>query len=164
VSYLVTSLAFAYYFYHTLPTKTGKIAAIAAGALTHIYFLINVGIFGESLFDSIGYVITSMGITVLVFMYLYYLMSHVTEKPITADFSFWFISAQLVYHLGAFAIFLMFNYFTKRILTPELYIHENRAILVSLWGAHNVLLFLSSLLAVYGLIMVRKHNRSGTQP
>lgn len=160
LSYLITSLAFAYYFYHVLQIKVGKIVSVATGVIALLYFLVNVVILGEKLFDSAGYVISSLGITVMVFMYFYQVMKNVTEKPITSDFNFWFISSQLIYHLGAFGVFLTFNSLTKSIMTSELYVKENRIILTSLWGVHNVLLFLGCLLTWFGIIWIFYHKKS----
>lgn len=160
LTYLATGLALAFYFYHILQNKSGKVMAKASGIITSCYFLINVVLLEEKLFDSIGYVITSFGIVVLAFLYLYQVMNHVTEKAITSDFNFWFISSQLIYHIGAFGIFLSFNTLTTRIMKSELYVYENRKILTQLWGAHNVLLFLSALFVWFGIVWVVYHRKS----
>jgi hypothetical protein len=97
---------------------------------------------------------------VMIFMYIHELLANVSEHPLLFSFDFWFVSAQIIYYLGSFIIFLSFNYLTKKILPTELYSHENRAILTKLWGVHNVLLFLGSLLTTGGAAWISSRKKS----
>ncbi len=158
--YMFTSLSYGYFFMVTLRGKLKQWLIILCCTTTLIYYIINSLILGERLFDSLGYVISSTGIVIMVFMYLHQVMNRVTEKSITLNFDFWFTASQLIYHLGAFAIFLTFNPLTQKVLPEEYFIHENRVILTYLWGVHNVLLFLGSLLTWLGLLWIVYRKRS----
>jgi hypothetical protein len=137
--------------------------AVVIGAITTLYFLYkNLILEFDLIFDSIGQAISSMGIVLLIFIYLHQTLSVIRSGSLTQNFDFWISSAQLIYHLGAFGIFLTFNHFTNKIFNTENYSSENRQILSSLWGVHNVLLFLASLLTWVGVfwIVYRKKSTS----
>ncbi len=157
--YVVNSITFSYFFYHLLSGKAGKRLAVGSGVVTLIYFIINISIVHETYFDSIGYVISSLGIIILVFIFYYRLMGKITEESITDNFNFWFVSSQLIYHLGAFFIFLSLNMFTRKFLSGQ-NTSENQDILIYLWGVHNVLLFLGSLLTWFGVLWIVYHRKS----
>ena len=159
VFYVVNSAAFSYFFYQLLPGKTGKRVAIGSGVVTLFYFLFNLIVLRETYFDSMGYAVASLGIIILVFLYYYSRMKNLTEKARTMDFNFWLASSQLIYHLGSFFIFLSLNMFTRNFLAGN-NSYENQRILTSLWGVHNVLLFLSSLLTWYGILWIAFRMKS----
>jgi len=111
-------------------------------------------------FPSMGFIIVSSGIIVLVFLYLHQLFSKIAGDGLSGNFDFWFICSQLIYQLGSFFIFLTYNYLTQKILPNESYTYENRSLLASLWGVHNVLLFLGSLITCFGVAWIyRKKSR-----
>jgi len=159
--YLLTGISFSLYFFFLFESHQKRWLTLLIGVLTMLYysferFMIN----GEKLFPSIGFVITSSGILIMVFIYFYLMMRNVSEEPITQNFDFWLMCSQLAYHLGAFGIFLTYNKLTLNILSTEQYSNENRALLTSLWGAHNILLFIGSLITWVGVILiVREHKR-----
>jgi hypothetical protein len=71
---------------------------------------------GRAIFDSTAYVLLSSGIVIMAFMFMHQVLTHVTEEVLSMNFDFWFICSQLVYFLGAFAIFLTYNYLTQKII------------------------------------------------
>jgi len=161
VLYLVTSLGFGSYFRALFQSVVKRRIAVSTGFITLLYYSVKTFILGsERALDSIGFVISSTGIIVLIFIYLYELMTHVKEDSLSQNFDFWFICSQLMYHLGAFGIFLTFNHLTSKILDTEHYSAKNRDLLTYLWGVHNVLLFLGSLLTWFGILWIVSRRRS----
>jgi hypothetical protein len=111
------------------------------------------------LFDSVGYVMLSTSNVAMILMFQHQLLKHIEEESLTLNFDFWFTSSQLIYFLGALMIFLTFNYLTRKILPVETYSPENRKLLTQLWGVHNVLLFLSSLLTLGSILWISSHKK-----
>lgn len=159
VLYVLTSLAMAYY-YSALLTSTWKRGiTVLVGGVTLTYFAANILLGNDKLFDSNGYVITSTGVVLLIFLYLHQIFSNITEEQLSLKFDFWFVCSQLIYHLGAFGIFLTYHRLTEKVIDAN-YLHENRLILTYLWGIHNVLLFLGALLTCSGLIWIIYRKKS----
>jgi hypothetical protein len=159
--FLLTSICMGTYFYSILILPWKRFVAIGICFVEAIYFILNnILLSGSTLFDSAGYVILSIGIVIMIFMFMHQILTNVTDESLLLNFDFWFVSAQLVYRLGAFIIFLTFNYLTRKILPAENYSSENRAILTKLWGVHNVLLFLSSLLTLGSVAWISFRKKS----
>jgi hypothetical protein len=159
---LITSMFIGYYFYTILFTPLKKGIAVATGVITIAYYLFSdTTVNNIQLFDSIGHVISSSGIVLLIFLFLHQVMTNVNEEPLSHNFDFWYVCSLLIYHLGAFAIFLSYNYFTRKVLPAENYSDENRTILSYLWVGHNVLLLLGALLTSVGagLIFYKKKSQ-----
>lgn len=149
--YLITSVCLGYFFYAILQSKVKKGIAVATGVVTIIYYLFSdTTVNNIQLFDSIGHVISSSGIVLFIFLFLHQVMTNVNEEPLSHNFDFWYVCSLLIYHLGSFAIFLSYNYFTRKVLPAENYSDENRTILSYLWVGHNVLLLLGALLTSVG--------------
>jgi len=157
---LLTSICLSVYFFYSLIIPWKKMVTVVL-CLTQIsqFVLSNIVFKSAPLFDSMGYVILSVCIVIMIFMYLHQILSNVTEEALSLNFDFWFVSSQLIYFLGSFIIFLTFNYLTRKILPAELYSEENRTLLTNLWGVHNVLLFLSSLLTLGSVIWIAFHKK-----
>lgn len=157
--YLLSSLCLGYYFYTSLLPKLKKIITLLLCGITILYFIFNNPLFSkDQLFDSMGYVISSMGITIMILMLIHQIMTNVNEEPLSLNFDFWFICSQMVYHLGSFVIFLTYNYLTQKII-PQ-YIYKNRELLTYLWTIPNVLLFLSSLITCTGVLWIAYSRKS----
>lgn len=153
--YVVNSIGWGIYFYHLFNNRLKKFTAIGVGLLTILYFsLQNLILKPERNFDSLGYVISSSGIVILVFLYLHQVLSNVRGGSLSMNFDFWIICSQLIYNLGAFGIFLTYNHFTTRYTSSSYNNFENQILLTSLWGLHNVLLFLASLLTWVGALWI----------
>ena len=157
--YVLTSLGMGYYFYSLLQTRLKRTIALVCGLTPLLYYLSKNTIFeSELLFDSIGHAISSSGVVIMIFLYLHYIITNVKEEPLSNNFDFWFVCVQLFYHLGAFAVFLSYNYFTRKVLTVEFSSDKNSAILTYLWVVHNVLLFLGALTTAYAIIWIYRRK------
>ena len=112
------------------------------------------------LFDSLGQVILSIAVVIMAFMFMHQVLTNVTEESLWLNFDFWFVSAQFMYHLGTFFIFLTFQDLTTKIMSSNLYSKDNRILLTQLWGVHNVLLFLSALLISASIVWISFRRKS----
>jgi hypothetical protein len=158
---LLTSIIIGYYFHTILGGRAKKAVVIFICLLNVGYYAVNNLIFpGRPIFDSMAYVLLSSGIVIMAFMYMHQILTYVTEEALSMNFDFWFVCSQLVYFLGAFAIFLTYNYLTEKILSTELYSFKNRRLLTHLWSVHNVLLFLSSLSTSFGIVWIAYRRKS----
>jgi len=153
--FLLTSLCIGAYFYLTLSTFRKKAIIIAICIIHTVYYILNnIVLKGSPLFDSTGYVILSIGIVIMIFIFMHQTLTNVSDESLWFNFEFWFVSSLMIYFLGSFVIFLSFNYLTRKILPAELYSLNNRDLLTAVWGVHNVLLFLSSLLTLGSSIWI----------
>lgn len=159
ILYLITSLAFGFYFFEILKNQWKRLVALIAGLSVLIYYFINIK---EVYFDSIGFVITSTGIIVLIFLFLDQIMTNVTEEPLFNNFDFWFICVQLMYHLGSFAIFLSYNYYTHRFFSEGSPDSFSR-MMGYLWVVHNILLFVGSVITCAGVFWIYYRKKKISQ-
>jgi hypothetical protein len=158
---LVTFIFLGSYFYFTLSSTWKRSLVISFCIIQTGYYITANYIFtAPEVFDSTGYVILSVGVVLMAFMYMHQILTNVTEEPLSFDFDFWFVSSQLFYHLGSFLIFLTYGYLTQKILTSDLYSYENRIYLSQLWRVHNVLLLLSSLFISASILWTSFRRRS----
>ncbi|MEO8765518.1 MAG: hypothetical protein ABI416_14565 [Ginsengibacter sp.] len=156
--YLPAVVSICFYFHETFYKGSGKAIVKFFIALNVIYFIIRITLFGKMvIIDSFGYSLLSISVSFLSFVYFYQLLRHVNELKVWANFDFWLISSYLLYFLGSFFIFLLYANLTYDILHS--YTYEQRSLLSVLWGVHNVLLFLSSLITLVGSLWVAYHNR-----
>ena len=162
---LLTAMGLGVYFYHTLVTKLKKVVVVVFCLLAAAYYIgYNILAQREQLFDSIGYVFLSVGIIVMAFMFMHQILTNVNEELLSMNFDFWFVCTQMIYYLGAFAVFLTYNYMTKKILLEQEYSTENRRLLTDLWRVHNVLLFLTSLINAAGILWIAYRRKSSSSP
>lgn len=157
ITYVITSLSLSYYFQDLYFSKWKRVVAAACGGATLIYYLLSLQD-KDILFDSLGFVIASTGVVIFVFLYFHQIFTNVTEEKLLLNFDFWFICSQLIYHLASFGVFLTFQRLTERVITEKNI--ELRLMLTYLWGIHNVLLFLGSILTGGGLLWIAYHRRS----
>jgi len=158
--FLLTSLGLGIYFYIVLPVLIKRVVVVFICSFEMIYYILSSIIFkGSPLFDSTGYVILSIGVVIMIFMFMHQILTNVSDKSLWANFEFWYVASLMIYFLGSFVIFLTFSYLTRKILPAELYSDENRDLLTALWGVHNVLLFLGSLLTLGSLIWISFHKK-----
>lgn len=151
--YPTMSVGLGYYFFSLLQAWWKKIIAIISGITTLVYYFSNLD---ERYFDSIGHVIASAGIVLLIFLYLQQLISNVTEEPLSHNFDFWFVCIQLMYQLGSFAIFLSYNYFTYQFFAAGDGKRKLSIMLGDLWLIHNIILFIGALITVYAVARVSR--------
>jgi len=163
--YLLTGTGWCLYFLSLFALRIKKVITILVLVILVSYYLFtNMIMTAPIVFDSIGYVITSCGTILLIFLFYHQLLTTIKEEPLSLNFDFWITSSQLIYCLGAFGIFLTYNHFTVKILPVEHFTRENRRILTYLWGVHNVLLFLASLLVCVGVFWIVYQKKSKNQP
>jgi hypothetical protein len=149
--YPITSIGLSYYFFSLLDAWWKKVIAIITAVTSLVYYLSNLD---ERYFDSIGHVIASTGIVLLIFLYMQQLIGDVTEKKLSYNFDFWFVCVQLMYQLGSFAIFLSYNYFTKQYFAAGDDKRELSIMLGYLWVIHNAILFIGALITGYAVIYI----------
>lgn len=152
VLYMLAAMSLGYYFYSILITKLKKTVSAVLVIMVVIYFAVSTALGWDVYLDSRGHTLASLVLLWLMFMYYHQFMNDVRDESIATDFDFWFVSAQLLYQMGSFGIFLSYNYFTEKVLPDSNYTKENRAILTNLWMVHNVLLFLSALITAASLV------------
>jgi hypothetical protein len=156
--YLPAMIAICYYFHETLYSRRNKTIVKFFIALNIIYFIARMILFGKLvIIDSFGYSLLSISVSFLSFVYFYQLFNRVDEFKVWTNFDFWLISAYLLYFLGSFFIFLLYSNLTYNIL--DTYTHEQRILLSILWGVHNVLLFLSSVITLVSSLWITYRNR-----
>lgn len=156
--YLFTSLGIGYYFYCILQGARKKIAWLTTSFTASYYLLSNLVNGFDQVFDSIGHVIASTGIVLLIFLFLHQLLSNVKEEPISHSFDFWFSAIQLMYHLGSFAIFLSYNYFSHKFFSDDYDSKEIGRMATYLWMLHNVILFLGALVTSFGIAWIYRRK------
>ena len=153
---LQSSVAICFYFHQLVVGRKQKLIVKFILAANVIYFLVTNVILGRFfLFDSIGYAILSVSVSILGFFYFYDVLKNVRIRQY--DFNFYLVSGYLIYFLVSFAIFLTYHYLTNRIL--DTYTDEERGLLTILWGVHNVSLFLSAMTTLSGSLWIIYRNR-----
>lgn len=158
---LLSSIGIGIYFYYILLSRRKRAIVISFIIIQILYYVIsNFLLPPPKVLDSISYVILSMSIVIMGFMYMNQLLSNITEEPLLRNIDFWFVSSQMVYYFGSFFIFLTYGYITQKILTSNLYSYENRVYISQLWRVHNVLLFLSSLIIATSVVWIYFRKKS----
>jgi hypothetical protein len=156
---LLTAFFVGYHFYKLL-VGSNKKRTVLTLVIVYLFYTIfrQFTIQGQRLFDSIGYSLLSASIAVYVFMYFHQLLKNVSEASILKDFNFWLSSSYLLYFVGSFIIFVNYHRLTNKII--KTYTDEERHLLVSLWGLHNVLLFLGALSLLTGSLWISYRRKS----
>jgi hypothetical protein len=158
VLWLQSAVLISIYFHQVFNGRRKKLVIKVLIAFNLLYFIINDIFYGQLFrFDSLGYSLLSVSISVVCFMYFYNVFTHVTEKAIWYDFNFWLVAGYLFYFVVSFAIFLTYHQLTSTILNT--YTAEERRLLTVLWGVHNVLLFLSAITALFGHLWTTYRTR-----
>jgi hypothetical protein len=158
---LLTCICVGMYFYRIFFIQWKKRVVVFFWIVQVAYFIASNFIFtSPKVLDSTAFVILSIGIVFMSFMYMHQILTNVTEEPLSLSLDFWFVSAQLLYYLGSFFIFLTYGYLTQKLMTSSLYSPENRFYLGQLWIIHNVLLFLSSLIISASVLWISFRRKS----
>jgi hypothetical protein len=158
VLWLQSAVMISMYFHELFIGRRNKLVVKALVIFNLAYFIINDIFYGQLFrFDSLGYSLLSVSISIVCFMYFYNVFTHVSEKAIWYDFNFWLVVGYLFYFLVSFAIFLTYHQLTSTIL--DTYTAEERRLLTVLWGVHNVLLFLSAVTALFGHLWTTYQTR-----
>lgn len=157
---LLTGLVMGFYLYASLKDKWHRLIVVFFVVLNLSYYIGYYLIdYNPNAFDSLGYVLTSFGIVVMVFLFMYQTLQNVTDEPLSHNFDFWFVAAQLLYHSGSFIVFLTYGYFTKKIQEVNQYTPANRLLLMSLWNGHNILLLVSALMICTSILWMTWHKK-----
>jgi hypothetical protein len=157
---VLSSFALSAYFYNILRGVFQRIVLIVLCVLNGTYYVLtNFPPGGHAVFDSMAFVLLSITVVILSFIYIFQLMADVKEEPLSLNLDFWFTASQLVYFVPSFTIFLTYGYLTQKAMSGEGYAGTSTP-LTWLWGIHNVLLFLSSLLTGGGILWIFFQNRS----
>ncbi len=158
-----TCLAMCFYFFTSLVDRWKKAFVVFCGVTNIVYFIsYTLTIEKSNSLDSLGSILVSLTVVMMVFLFMHQTLSNVTDEPLSNNFNFWFVACQMLYHCGAFIIFLTYGYFTKKIQTAGQYTLANRYLLMHLWNGHNILLFISSLMICASILWItwrKKHPR-----
>jgi hypothetical protein len=158
---LLSSIGLGTFFYYTFKASSKKRIVIFFIFLQTCYYLIEIfRAEPPKAFDSLGFVILSVGIVVMSFLFMHQILTNVTEEPLSLNFDFWFVSSQFFYYLGSFFIFLTYGYLTKKLISSPEYSKQNIFYIRQLWVAHNVLLFLSALMIAGSLLWISFRRKS----
>ena len=158
---LLSSIGLGTFFYYTFKASSKKRIVIFFIFLQTCYYLIEIfRAEPPKAFDSLGFVILSVGIVVMSFLFMHQILTNVTEEPLSLNFDFWFVSSQFFYYLGSFFIFLTYGYLTKKLISSPEYSKQSIFYIRQLWVAHNVLLFLSALMIAGSLLWISFRRKS----
>ena len=158
---LLSSISIGIYFYYTYHSVLKKRIVICFALLQAGYYLFdNLRATQASVFDSMGYVMLSVGVLLMSFMFMHQILNNITEEPLSWNFDFWFVSSQLFYHLGSFFIFLTYGYLTRKLISSTDYSTDGRLYLGQLWIVHNVILFLSALFIGASMLWISFRRKS----
>lgn len=142
--FITTVLCFSVYFWLLFRSKTKKTIVVLFAVLCSVYFLVRIFFPPPvKMFDSIAFSLLSIMIVLMAFFYFQQILTKVTEESLFVQIDFWFIISLLIRYSGNFVIYLTYYYLTKKILANH-YTRHDRYLLTQLWGGHNILLFLSS--------------------
>lgn len=150
---LNTSLIYCYLFYHLLNHSYKKRIFWSAAIISLGYYVTKNMLLKETAaFDSAGYSAVSGFVLFCVFLYFRQELKKFDGSEIFLTFNFWYASSLVLYYLGSFIIFLSYYFLTSEIIND--YTDKQRDTLTLLWGLHNILLFLSSLITISGTLWV----------
>lgn len=155
--YLFSGLFMGGYFFLLFKRPWKRAGALAVSLGTLVYYIVNSVVNTQPYFDSIGFALSSIGIVTLLFIHLHQHLQQVTEQRLVMNFTFWFSCVLLFYYLGAFAIFLSYNYFTYKLMAGGNQ-RESIDILTYLWMVHNVILFLGGIVTAYGIVWISRRK------
>ncbi|HEV7332006.1 MAG TPA: hypothetical protein VGN63_13305 [Flavisolibacter sp.] len=155
----LTIVFLGFYFRNLFQSRFKVIAATLLCAIIVVYLLVkNIVLQDFQLFDSMGYSLVSAAVVFFVLMYFHQLLSNVTDQNILRNFNFWLASGYLIYFAGSFIIFLSYYYLTTQILAT--YTAQERELLTTLWGVHNMLLFVSAFSLLIGSLWLTYRKKS----
>lgn len=120
-------------------------------------FFLNDLIFKQQLFDSFVSSISRLSLIILVFLYFQQVLSNVNDQSILLYFDFWLISGYLIYFLGSFFIIMSWSHLSKGIVSEPT--AEQQQQFNTLWGVHNILLFISAFITFIGSVWIRHYQQ-----
>lgn len=118
--------------------------------LNAFYSIYLLAIFSSiSLFNSLGAVVISFCVMVMTLFYFIQKFKKVELTKIYHTLDFWVIVRFFFLHCTNFFILLYYYYLTKKIYPNGSY--NDAVIVTNLWGLHNIVLFISSLIYMQSL-------------
>lgn len=145
---LLMSVSLSYYFFATFQSRIKKVFA----ALVAIFFLLNyimrdMIFHANHLFDSLGFGLFCLSVTTMTFFYFNQILINVSNKSILLIYGFWINSGFLIYYLPSSVIHLSIYTLTK--MYGKFTVSQNY-----IWGAQNIVLFLSAICISSGVIWI----------
>lgn len=156
--FLITGSFHGLYYHQVFHSALKKKIALTSIVIVIVYFIYKYLVLKAELYDSLGFAMMAMLIVIFVFMYYHQLLRDLNEKVIYHSYDFWVNTGWLIYYLGSFMILLSFYFLTVRYLPKR--DPKDQQILTMLWGVHNVLLFLSSLITLTTHVWIAYRSRS----
>lgn len=142
VFFFVTICVFTFYFKSVIPGKI-KQNIINIIFIVHLVLFLKICFTYRQLFEINNYVygITYLSIVVYALLYFESVLRNINELNMLHQFDFWLVSGYLLYFLSCFFIILFYE-------NVEV---KQRAIV---WSLQNIILFLSSVIAISGSIWI----------
>lgn len=151
ISCIVSFFTLTLYFFVILTLKKNKTAIIILSIIYIVFYFVNI-LFWEdnTAFNSIGFATES--IFILIFSFIYFrerlllldLGTNYSTSTLLVVLSFFF------YYAGSFFIFLTYKLLTQKGINTN--ILEERKSIGTLWGIHNIIYFISCLIASVGIL------------
>ena len=133
--------------------KTNNKKLVAFLSIVYILFFFANVIFWEnnSAFNSIGFATGSLFILMSCFIYFKERLILLDLQNTPTVSNIWVFVSFLFYYVGSFFIFLTYKILTQKGIHTNLL--EERKSLGTLWGIHNIIYFISCLIATFGLLL-----------
>jgi hypothetical protein len=155
--YFLTIFFLTFYMYQNFITARSKIISLALLLVNVINFFLNDLIFKQQLFNSFATSVSFLSLILLIFLYFQQVLRNVTEWNILLDFDFWLISGYLLYFLGSFFIIIFWSELSSQVVLKATKVQQDQFNL--LWSVHNILLFLSAVIALISSIWIRSYQK-----
>jgi hypothetical protein len=152
--FFLSAIVFGYYFSSELIKNSRKTFVRSLFGISAVIFLYTDFFLANTYFNSLSTAFFFLCILISCLIYFHQLLNNMSEENILYNFNLWLASGYTLYSLGAFFIILSYDYFTDKL--PE----QNRDILGNLWSVQNILLFISSLIALTSHLWIAYRNKS----
>lgn len=153
IHYFLSAVVFGYYFKSIISGYKRKLV-IKISCLITLVVLVATIYFSHPDFNSAGNAFFFLFVTFCTFVYYNQTFSSITEENILRDFDFWLVSGYLIYFLGSFFIIVTYKYLTDN------FSEEQTVILGDLWSIQNILLLISSGIALFGYLCTAYQKKS----
>lgn len=158
VSCLTSFYTLSIYFFVILKLRANKNLVKAASVIFTIFYIINISFWEDSTaFNSIGFAAESIFILIFSFTYFRERLLMLDLGTIHSATNLWVVIGFFFYYAGSFFIFLTYKILTQKGITTNLL--EERKSLGTLWGLHNIIYFISCLIASVGLLWKKFRTR-----
>jgi hypothetical protein len=107
--YLLTGVSISLYFFFLLKSTEKKWLILLPGFTTILYYLFEEFsvVNGIKLFPSMGYVVVSICLILLAFVYFHQLLTHVNEESLVFNLDFWFVCSLI--SISSWGFWYFFN-------------------------------------------------------